>query len=582
MRYVNCRPWLIVAAAMLLPRAGASAPAAPSPNACPAVKLIRHGPVWTLSNGIVEVAFDTERVGVREFRFTGAANVLAEDGMYLDCNVPEGYYGFTKHGNPTMESARVCARTRQYVDVAVRGRFYDPGAAWASPLIVDWHVVLQRGDPGFYSYITAAHQPGAGEMELGQLRAVLRCAERFADYALTPQRTGRWADHDWKYTLSRRWEPWSAHGLVDPMTRESVWAVYGLKHWCRGPDQRDLTLHDGIILTMFEAGHYGVFPTSRPSSARVRRGWRKLYGPVFYMLTRGGSIRQMYAAASARGDEDRRHWPPPWLAEEVGQPATVRGEVAPSSLQEPVRVVLRNDRYIFWTTCSPGQAFRISGVFPGEYDLIARQGPHASAKARTVSVTEEGLNVAQVRLAPSIPRGKLLWEIGTLDDSCEEFAGGPHCWDFEGFKLYAEEFQETHAYTVGESRPDRDWYWIHPGPLDDFAGSKVHPWTIRFDLQAVPQRSLLLHIVFADTMSAAHISPPVYRVELNGRKLASLQLADGGQAGTYCVADVGVPQHYRIRVPRQALVAGSNVLVVYPEKNSYVMYDYIALREPGR
>ena len=90
-----------------------------------AVKLVRNGDRWMFSNGIVELVFDTARVGVTELRFEGGENVLAADGMYLDCNVPEGYYGFTRNAHPMAERARVCARTGDDVDVAVRGRFYD-------------------------------------------------------------------------------------------------------------------------------------------------------------------------------------------------------------------------------------------------------------------------------------------------------------------------------------------------------------------------------------------------------------------------------------------------------------------------
>ena len=80
-------------------------------------------------------------------------------------------------------------------------------------------------------------------------------------------------------------------------------------------------------------------------------------------------------------------------------------------------------------------------------------------------------------------------------------------------------------------------------------------------------------------MSAAHIPPPVYYMELNGKELTAIELLDGGQAGSYCVASVGVPQHYPVPIPPELLVTGNNRLVVYPGEQSYVMYDYIALQE---
>ena len=122
------RMWPAAIAMILLSAGLRWAAAAPGSDhdARPAVKLVRNGDRWMLSNGIVELVFDTARVGVTELRFEGGENVLAADGMYLDCNVPEGYYGFTPNANPMAERARVCARTGDYVDVAVRGRFHDP------------------------------------------------------------------------------------------------------------------------------------------------------------------------------------------------------------------------------------------------------------------------------------------------------------------------------------------------------------------------------------------------------------------------------------------------------------------------
>jgi len=362
--------------------------------------------------------------------------------------------------------------------------------------------------------------------------------------------------------------------------------VYGSKRWCRGPDQRDLTQHIdadsgiAVILTMLEAGHYGVFPTSRSSEIRIHEGWRKIYGPVFYMLTQGGSAQEMYEQAAARGIVDRDQWPPPWLAEAVGPLTTVTGQIAPNSIDEPVRVVLNNDRYVFWATCQPGEAFQIPDVSPDTYRLTARQGPHAIAQLSDVQIGQDAFDAGEIQLTPAIPPGKILWEIGTLDDSCEEFSGGHHCWEFHGYEAYASEAQDPCVYTIGQSRPERDWYWIHPGPIDGWAGGKIHPRTIQFELETIPENPLLLHIALADTMSAAHIPPPIYHVQLNDQELAVIELSDGGQAGSYCVASVGVPQNYRVSISPESLVVGVNRLVIYPKEQSYVMYDYLALQEP--
>ena len=90
--------------------------------------------------------------------------------------------------------------------------------------------------------------------------------------------------------------------------------------------------------------------------------------------------------------------------------------------------------------------------------------------------------------------------------------------------------------------------------------------------------------LFSDTFSRSPQPDQAneYRIQLNGKLLASIEIVDGGHAGTYCVAPVGVPQHYRFRVPRHRLKNGPNELVLCPsgEGQAYVMYDYIALQEP--
>ncbi len=556
-------------------------------NAIETVTLERNAAIWTLRNELVEVVLNTRSANVTEFRFRDGDNVLVPLGATFDFNEAGGFYGtIGSEGNPTIESPRVCSQTDEYIDVAVRAQMYDPQTKWKSPLVFDWHIVLQAGDPGFYTYLVAKHKPDEGEMKVGQLRFIVWTANRFRDYALTPSKMGHLKDHEWKYTLTRSWEPWNTHGLVAPDTKEGLWTVYASKSWCRGPEQRDLTLHDdsnsgiGVLLTMLEAGHYGVFPTSRPSGISIHEGWNKVYGPIFYMLTKNGTTQEMYEQASEHAEYDLAKFPPSWLSDTIGHLTKVKGRISPNQFKDDVRVVINNDRYTFWATCKSRESFEIANVIPGKYKLIARQGSYANANINELNIGENAYDIGEIDLIPSIPSGEMIWEMGKPDDSCEEFLGGQHCWQFKGYEYFTEEVREPLIYKIGESKPDIDWYWIHPGPIDEWAGSKIHPWTIQFRIDTIPEKPLLLHIVLADTMSALHIPPSLYYVGLNGKELANFRLSEGGQAGSYCVASVGVPQHYKIIIQPESFIKGINNLVLYPDEQSYVMYDYIALQKP--
>jgi len=77
---------------------------------------------------------------------------------------------------------------------------------------------------------------------------------------------------------------------------------------------------------------------------------------------------------------------------------------------------------------------------------------------------------------------RVVWQIGQPDRSYQEFAiAGDHA-------SYQGQFpMRRPVFAVGTSRPGRHWPFIHPGPADTWAGSRVHPLAIRFSLPEQPQ-----------------------------------------------------------------------------------------------
>jgi len=100
--------------------------------------------------------------------------------------------------------------------------------------------------------------------------------------------------------------------------------------------------------------------------------------------------------------------------------------------------------------------------------------------------------------------GTVLWEIGTFDQSSFEFKA----------KVDFSNPDDNPVFTVGQSRPDKDWPATHPGSENKTLGGRAHPYTILFDLAEAPQGRYSL------TVSALLYSArvPNLMIELNGQK----------------------------------------------------------------
>ncbi len=135
-----------------------------------------------------------------------------------------------------------------------------------------------------------------------------------------------------------------------------------------------------------------------------------------------------------------------------------------------------------------------------------------------------------------------LWEIGRPDRGNAEFALAPG-----GYGRYGEDG----FFVVGASEPQRDWPYVHPGPVDNWAGSRRHTFLVVFGLSAVPaEGNCRLRFNLLDTQSGV---PPTWRVEINGtafertwpagrgRRLC-VRTSEGGKAGRLgdCLPGVGV------------------------------------------
>ena len=73
--------------------------------------------------------------------------------------------------------------------------------------------------------------------------------------------------------------------------------------------------------------------------------------------------------------------------------------------------------------------------------------------------------------ASQADQAKVLWQIGTKDQNNAEFALAP--------KDHAK-FKEDAFFVVGQSEARTEWSYVQPGPVDQWAGSRQHTFTIVF------------------------------------------------------------------------------------------------------
>ncbi len=162
----------------------------------------------------------------------------------------------------------------------------------------------------------------------------------------------------------------------------------------------------------------------------------------------------------------------------------------------------------------------------------------------------------------------LVWQIGEPGRSSAEFAIA------RNYRAFRERFQATPlVFDIARGQAARDWPFIHPGPEDEWAGNRVHPFTIRFSLAERPQGNYTLRVQFADVCAGAR---PTFLVTVGGRK-AQFRLQPGGNAAPLSPGTAGKPQRIELTLPAGLFHPGANDIVLAVARGSWVLYDVLTL-----
>ncbi|MBI2926510.1 MAG: hypothetical protein HYY24_12515 [Verrucomicrobia bacterium] len=164
----------------------------------------------------------------------------------------------------------------------------------------------------------------------------------------------------------------------------------------------------------------------------------------------------------------------------------------------------------------------------------------------------------------------LLWQIGQPDGDNAEFAFAP-----KGYH----EFREDGFFVVGRSEAKRDWPYVHPGPVDGWAGGGSHTFSVVFGVrQAGGEGTCRLKVALLDTHSTA---PPKVKVQVNERAFEQALPNGAGDASVNGEPAKGKRHEFQIEFPAATLKVGDNRVDLTTLSGSWLLYDWLGLEVPG-
>ena len=166
--------------------------------------------------------------------------------------------------------------------------------------------------------------------------------------------------------------------------------------------------------------------------------------------------------------------------------------------------------------------------------------------------------------------------IGAPDARCAEFALVK-----EGYAAFPQMFPNEVNYEVGKSKPENDWAFVHPAPMDRFwaKGEPVHPFTIKFNAKpndvpltfvigyvgTLDDRVSQTEVTVNDTVLPTQVPKPVGHDEVvhNPKRR-------------------GNPGTMMFTIPAGVLKNGVNKITIQLLDKSWILYDYAALRKEAQ
>jgi rhamnogalacturonan endolyase len=511
-----------------------------------------------IDNGIVSLTVSKRNANVSSIKCHNGGRVIeltdARTGLYLDANAgptdapddednPKPKAGYAH----PLRQCRLITSGPEMAEVELEGQ----PTEWF-PFRTEAHIVLPRGQSGFYAYAVYQHGQGMPAATLGQTRFVIRGpagTSLFTHHVVDDQRQGPFPTSPivsqvqdatyrlrdgtiyTKYNNSAFTSDFLAYGMAGHDV--GLWMIWPSTEFCNGgPLRQDLTVHmDNILLAMFQSGHFGA------GSIRVKEDevWNKICGPVFVYINGGASVDAMWNDARQRAQQEQIKWPYTWLKRpdyplhrgtvtgrvRLADGANVQGAWAILCPPGTEDWALSANGYMFWTKADAAGRFLIPAVRPGSYRMIISGANQFEDFQRADVTVKPGPNdLGDVAWQP-VTHGQTLWQIGTADRSTREFKDGDNIRHYGNFLRYPDNFPDDVNFVVGKSKESQDWNFAQ---WSWYAKKPV--WMVQFDCPRQPTGKATLTLGFASAQVAGEL-----RVAVNDHEVARLDLPKSGAAG---------------------------------------------------
>ncbi|MHB1000059.1 MAG: glycoside hydrolase family 38 N-terminal domain-containing protein [Armatimonadota bacterium] len=161
-----------------------------------------------------------------------------------------------------------------------------------------------------------------------------------------------------------------------------------------------------------------------------------------------------------------------------------------------------------------------------------------------------------------------LWEIGKSDNNYNDLAIS------QNHNAYTKSFPNDVTFRIGKDEPAKSWPYIQPGPIDGWAGGRIHPFNILFDLPENPKGMFKLSINF---IGAHYTSPPVLEIDING-KSGEFALPVGSKDDAVLNdPSKGIPYEINLNLSADCFKKGQNKIVLRSIIGSWLVYDAVNL-----
>lgn len=538
----------------------------------------------TVSNGLVTIHITANgNVNSVRYKETEMVQPGKKGNVYMSYVADS-----TKNGRLNADTTIVVRQTFDIVELRYCHRDFVDHLQW------EVGYVVRKGVCGYYTYATVK---SSGDNGIHEARIVHRLNPQIFNYAWVsddnqgPQpstamlktpiekiqdATFLLSDSTiyTKYDYCNYIKDDALHGMMGDNV--GAWIITPSFEWVNGGvEKQELTVHGDdkspLILQMFQSQHFGAGTTY------IKEGQQKMYGPALVYFN-NGTHDTMIADAKRQTSQELGAWPWQWMQHEAFpvKRGSVKGrfmlgkDFGTTRLQVVLAEPGSDPRqqgagYQFWGETDETGNFTIENVRPGNYALYA----YALNGEATGLFMHDGISVQKGNNDIGTHRwdlqkyGKTLWRIGESDGRSAGFCLSNHKRQYGMFN----EVPADLTYTIGESRPDKDWY---------YAQTKNGNWNIVFNLDEIPQKPLRLTVTTAGAANRARA-----KVLVNNRRIGEIKTDN--DAGIYRGAmQSGQPGLFTFDIKAENLKKGNNTITLnlYTIKHvGGIMYDYIMLEE---